>query len=403
MTTHSDMENNTASSTGASQASWLSSHRKSSSRYVRGLLFDIIKFTLMIFLGIEAVFISDKVITEYLTLVLENNGRITDLLLLIALTLPNVIYIGFPIALLISIYLVLLRRREALEFLMFSVSGRSTISLTGLIAAIGCCSALMSLVLTGYIQPHFRHIFDKTLYNITYLAITEGRFATNRVYQFNDYALFAAEGQVSDVAKNIFVYQKLKNQRYKITTSDRVANRRDQAAPSMNLLLENVTVYEFGQRSAQGVGLSPNKVVNYNRMIDGYPAIEFPQPDPRTKHARTRTSLELLVAGHFPPHISYELSKRLLWGVLCLLAPLLALLAVASTHRSTVILALPAACGLILGGNFGGVYVLKQLAGIGAGITIAAPVAFGALVGITALWLISRMNLACIRPAGVQL
>ena len=72
-------------------------------RYVGGLIRDIARITLGVLAGIEAIYLSDKVITHLLPTTLQNQAGFADLALLVLYATPEILFIGFPVALLIAL------------------------------------------------------------------------------------------------------------------------------------------------------------------------------------------------------------------------------------------------------------------------------------------------------------
>ena len=85
-------------------------------RYAAGLVLDAWKFAFIVLAGAEAIFLSDALISNLLPVVLEHQAGILNLLTLVVLSVPVVLVIALPLALLVGAYFAFLRRRQVAEF-----------------------------------------------------------------------------------------------------------------------------------------------------------------------------------------------------------------------------------------------------------------------------------------------
>ena len=94
-----------------------------------------------------------------------------------------------------------------------------------------------------------------------------------------------------------------------------------------------------------------------------------------------------------------ELTDRLVRGLMCFVAPFLALLAGGWTTRVTQGFALPVACGILLCIDVIGLTIARMLDSWGVALAMASVA--GIFVGVLALaiWQIGALQLALVRPA----
>ena len=169
-------------------------------RYRMGFAFDVLKFTFLVLLGAEAIFLSDVLISNLLPKVLDHQAGFLSLMALIAFTIPGVLVIAMPLAILVGSYMIIMSRRQAAEFAVIAGMGLSSSSLIRLTALIGFGALIVSHLLSGFMEPLARYQLSKTLFQVKYNAIREGRIAPGEFYQIGDYAVFASSGQINDAA-----------------------------------------------------------------------------------------------------------------------------------------------------------------------------------------------------------
>ncbi|HXK54664.1 MAG TPA: LptF/LptG family permease [Hyphomicrobiales bacterium] len=384
-------------------------------RYVGGLIRDIARITLGVLAGIEAIYLSDKVITHLLPTTLQNQAGFADLALLVLYATPEILFIGFPVALLIAVYLVLLRRREANEFVVFAGVGYGTGALLALVLVIGLAGQALSLAATGYIEPHALHLFGKTAFETRYKALREGRLAAGKFYVFDKYAVFAPYRRGNDVVDNLFIHARLDANRYRIMIADRATLFGSPEIRNLGLIFENASVHEFHENRTLDPGpaecqkcrnarpAAPFNVLRINHLYGELPAGDGQEFGPRGQRPAELTSLELLTGQDTGGGATREMSARAVRALTCLLAPLIALLAVALTSQATMFIALPAACALILGTGFFGGQAAGLLPPAGMAANLGAVLVLGLAAAAALIWAVLRVQNGCVRPHGVRL
>ncbi|HAP14239.1 MAG TPA: hypothetical protein DEA80_02525 [Afipia sp.] len=145
--------------------------------------------------------------------------------------------------------------------------------------------------------------------------------------------------------------------------------------------------------------VSSTRVGNLTQELEVNELFAF---DPRGSHPSERTFLDLVGLGSAAvrpdPNDAYELGRRMGRSLLCLLAPLIAGIAIVFTNRTTQVAALPVACALLMCVDlFFGVLV-QQTADFGPLAGILSPIiASIALLAVGAKWLSFAQN-ALVKP-----
>lgn len=118
--------------------------------------------------------------TYVLEVALKYQLSLTDFLVLYASILPDAADFILPVAVLIATYLVLLRKREAREFVALSSAGAGHMHFVAIAMAVGLVAAFMCIGLSGFVKPAanlaFRQQYEKALVSVLSKGIPGGRF-----------------------------------------------------------------------------------------------------------------------------------------------------------------------------------------------------------------------------------
>jgi lipopolysaccharide export LptBFGC system permease protein LptF len=385
-------------------------------RYAGGLFLDVTRLAVAFVAGVEAVFLTDLVITHVLPHVLDNRASLVNVVLLVGLTLPSGLYIALPVAILAAAYFALLHRREAREFIVLAGMGRGAGPIVRFAVLTGAAGMALSFFLSGYVEPLSRYAAGRTMFDVGFEAIKTGSIGAGKFYSLNGFTIFAGSGQTNQVASKVFFLQELGDERYRLITATQSQRINEPEMTDTGVVLDNAAAYDFEVRKDSPPGTKalgacencevlqvvPGGARTSNQIFIDLPSLEFPDHEPRGDKVEDRTSLELLGGDLRDDAVKRELGGRLLRGLLVLLAPLLALLAVSLTRPATFLLALPTAAGLILAGSFFGPRLIDELVSFGLGGAVTMLLAgtsllVGLIVGLT-----FRFESGCIQHGGVQ-
>ncbi|MBZ0217975.1 MAG: LptF/LptG family permease [Fimbriimonadaceae bacterium] len=382
---------------------------------------DVTKSTLIILTGIEAIFLSDLIISHILPHVLAHQAGVTDLFLLTVLAVPEGLYIALPLALLIAVYLVILRRKEEQEFTIVAGMGYSARMLVAVGLFLGLSSAAISLGLSGYLEPHARYQMTTAFSSISHRALQDGEMSSGKFYEMGDVTIFASRGRLSKMASEVFIHQRLTGDQNRIVIANQTVNLSMTEGAKIGLILDDVAIYEFALHrptpfSSQNSGaktqactgckeevtISPIKQQFFNKFFAELPTVEFPELRARGAIVEEMTIPELFLQNTAQKDVARMLGERLMRAVLCVLAPFLALLSVALTTNRTLLFSLPAATSLVLAASFFGSHIIKFLAPLGFVITAGITIVVAAITALIVIFLIYRFETNYTRSVGVN-
>jgi lipopolysaccharide export LptBFGC system permease protein LptF len=391
--------------------------RSVSRRYAAGLLGEVAWHTMIVLAVVEAIFLSDLIISELLPRVLDQQGGIFDLLLLILLGMPEGLFLALPIALVVSVYLVFLRRREAGEMMVLAGMGRGGGNLVAAGLFIGALGCALSLLLSGYVEPHARYTMQRTYSEMALRSLRTGDIPTGTFFEFGDFAIFASRGQLANLASGVFIHQHLSPTRNRITMASRTLGLDVEGGSRKGILLEDATALEFdlgrpaaapaaNEAGCAGCGpsqrITPVTTASASYFLAELPSLRLPDTVPRGASAEERTLPEL-IEGPSGDSVTKVLTTELLRALICLAAPLLALLAVAFSRPATLLFALPGAAAVVLGLSFFGPRAIEWVLPLGlAQLAGCVLLAMSLAITATAL-LVKRYEAGCIGPARVRL
>lgn len=371
----------------------------------------IVRITAVVCLGVEAIFLSDLLIAEVLPRVLDHRGGPLVLLQLLTLSAPEGLFLSLPLAILIGTYLTLLRRREAGEFTVVAGMGHHAGLLIGGALGVGAAFFLFSTLLSAYAEPLSHYHRERIFVDMTFRALSNAEIGAGKFYSLEGLTVFATGGRLAQRGEDVFVSRTFEDGQQQLLLAERSEGVLDGSGAPLGLLLNDLTVVGYRVESADGVNqcdsceaplIAPSSFYSVNRHFVGLPPLQDPIQRNRTDNMSNNTSAELLLRLD-REDARNVLGKRLLRAVLCLLAPLLALVAMTFTRPSTVLLALPAAAGPLLGASFFGPRLVDLLSPlplfVSGCFTLAGLLAILAALQAT----IMRREASCFRAAKVNL
>lgn len=126
-----------------------------------------------------------------LDLALRFQVSLSHFLLLNLGMLPDISDFILPIAIVIAVYLVFLRKREARELLVFSSAGIGHRFITGSVMGIGLLSAAICLCLSGFVKPAASYLFHVQYAQAVHGALSRG-LPTGMFYRQDDIVMHVA-------------------------------------------------------------------------------------------------------------------------------------------------------------------------------------------------------------------
>ena len=339
--------------------------RPVSLRYMANLAFDVSKFTLIVLVTIVTLFLSDVIVSGILPTLLAHGTGISTISLIVLYSVPNGLFIALPTALLIGVYIVFLRRREEQVFKISAGFGYSPRTLITIALAIGFVGAVVSLILSGFVEPPARYLFSTTMNGAAHKAIRDGELSSGRFYQVGDTTFYAASGRLNEVAGDVFLHQRRSESVGRVVVASQLVGQQFNKQGRFDLLFKNANLYEFADQddlreskksTSSELGclgcdpddfLAPLKHLYFDKFYMALPKANLAPPRDWTLPEETNLLNLFFVSKWGPKHVEV-LGERILRAALCLVTPLLALVAVALTFKSTLLLSLPTAAGGVL-------------------------------------------------------
>lgn len=393
--------------------------RPVSLHYLAGLSADVGKTVLIVLLTIEALFLSDVIVSRVLPQLLAHDAGVGTIALIVLYSVPNGLFIALPTALLIGVYIVVLRRREGQEFQVFAGFGYGPRVLSMTAVAIGLLGFAVSLMLSGFLEPPSRYHLITTLEGVAHQAIKDGELASGRFYQVGDTTLYAATGRLTEVAGDVFMHQDRADGLGRVIVASHLTNPQTNRQGHFGLLLNNVNIYEFANQTGPRTGRSGQKTAADCAECDANDLLpplkhlqveQFHMELPKAKLALPRdwrrpeesNFVDLLSEPDWDSSHVQVFGERLLRAALCLVTPLLALVTVALTFKSTMLISLPAAAGVVLVLSFFASNNVALISQYGVWATVGA--ILGGTIVLLGLFIVvvQKLNSSLIRSIGIS-
>jgi hypothetical protein len=375
-------------------------------RYGRAILASVARIVGIVMLGIVAIYLSDRIITHFLFDALEFGAGAGFVLRVMLFAVPDLLYIAFPMALLIGVYLTLLRKREESELAVFASAGVSPRMLIVLALAAGLTGQVLSLLLAGFIEPHARHLLQRSLAEVRTTALTTGRFPQQRTFEVGTMTLHTRSIDPLSGELQVMVIDNDVTTGMRTLTAGSLLVRAARPGERLSLQLGNAELLDFplAPRAGQDDGITEPRmrvrVARLGHVFDGAVLDSFA---PRGAEPATLTLTELLFGAAPGPAGVAEATARIWRAALCLLAPVLGLVAMALTDRRSAYVALPLASGAALGGATLGGHALSALAGWGLWVALGAALGLASALLAGLVFWAARLENRCIRPERVNL
>ena len=305
-------------------------------------------------------------------------------------TAPEILDLALPAALLIAVYRVVIRLREDSELVVIASAGIGAQALLVLLLGLAVPGLLASLLVSGFVEPHSRFLQRKILFDSAYGALRDGT-ATGEFHFAQGYTAFADPESRTVRQHQLFLHRSLDS------ATDRVVLAKQfRLLPEgdgwFTLRLQDFAVYDFpSPRGLVGQGadglppaeprMGSMRIGNFQQDLAVNSLIYFA---PRTS-ASEQTLTELIAGGSWS-----ESMLRIFKSLLCLLAPISALLGVTFTGRRSMFVALPGAVLVLMSVDVGGTALLR---GAMAPYPVATALALTALTPISLL-LLGRLVVA---------
>jgi lipopolysaccharide export system permease protein len=357
---------------------------------MREFVIDTLRMAAIVMVLVEAIFLSERFPMVFRD-VLRNHAGFVDAAMILALNVPQIFDLALPLALLIATYTSVLGMRENRELLVLGAAGMGPSRLIVPIVAVSVAATICSVLVSGFINPLSLYAQRAVLFDAEYRGLTQGS-GTGQLYFLNDRVVYAPRQPPGETAaperepasgaehkkggfhlraprqkRNVFLYEPAGPGRFRIilAATARVAGKeKDGYVP---LLLGEVTsrVFRYAPSADEGSG-STDETFYATTAKQGM-VISDLIPFPTRGNDGTELTLPELMrgrtrAGWPEPAVQLRLvGERIGRGLLCLIAPLLAMIAVGVTSRLTLYLALPLGCMTLMSLNVSTEWLLRTL------------------------------------------
>lgn len=367
---------------------------------------DVTLQVVFVLLLIESVFVAEKLLSGLLVQLLGSRASPAKSLILMGALMPEVFQLALPTALLIAVYRVALGMREDREFLVLSSAGIPPYGLVRLILKIGLVAQVLALLVGGVVEPLSRFVFREVMFSAEYSALAGGTISATRLFETRAGTVWASPRSDIPGSPRLFVRQTTEpnQERVVVANGARLSDPDQQGRVSLSLY--DFSIHDFAQPTP-GTPASTNAVRPAAAPVSSLRGQSTSQSlvlkdivalDPRGRDEAELTTFELLWSASENPAHLVLLSKRLARSMLCLIAPLIALIAVSWTTRLNQALILPVACAGLMATEIVGTAAFGSVPGIGVVGTLGVMLAATAALTLSLAAVAASRSSAIARP-----
>jgi lipopolysaccharide export system permease protein len=374
--------------------------RQQARRVVR----DVVVQVALVLLLIESIFVAEQLISGLLEEVLKIRASLGKTLAMMVAMLPQVFELALPTAILISVYRVALGLREDREFLMLSSLGIPPHGLIRLVVRIGIIAQVAALVVGGFIDPLSRYAFRLVMFSAQYSALMGGTITSSRLIETRVGTVSVTPRRDGVPKPHLFVRQWNPDGTERIV----VANGTQLVGPDTNgrvaLHLYDFAVDDFARIPSATAAATNRPTIAPISSLRGTATeqtlvIDDIVPfDPRGRSTTELMLSELAMTAPVDESHRLELGKRLGRSLLCLLAPLIALLALSFTTRFNQAFVLPVACAGLMATEIFGTAALTGILKIGLWPMLAFILGGALAIGAGLVTLVAMRSSSIARP-----
>lgn len=376
--------------------------------HARTLLTGVATRVFVIMLLVEAVFIAERFPIVFRE-VFKNHADLFDATLILLCNTTQVFDLALAIAILLAVYWTLLQMRESRELLVLFAAGTGPYQLLAVALLIAVAGQVASLTVSGVLDPATRYAERRILFDAEFRALRNG-INTGEFYTFPKRVAFAParvrpQNSARDATRSLFVFDESSAGKFRVITADRAFLDGPDEAGTIRLKLGGFTSHTFASEpkpepalpakppgAAKRGSLTQLSAVDVTQAMAADQLVTLP---PRGDVAEELTIFEQVGASAklASPRLRADmrlLGERFSRGLLCLLAPLMALAAVCLTFRGSNYFVLPLACLALMALNLMSGSLIKLIAPTQPLGALGAPVAVSAILAALLLAQIVR-------------
>lgn len=379
--------------------------------YVRGFFRHVVTQTLAVVILIEAIFLAEHFTWVFRDAV-RHEADLSGIALVLACTSTEIFDLALAVAILMAVYVTLLRMRENREMLVLFASGLGPYQLGALVVIVALAGQVISMTGSGVVDPLSRYAQRSILFSSELRSLKKG-VAKNEFYYFPSYVAYAmdhvqggappplAPGQVRVIdatakpapkpapgrERTLFVYQQIGPHTSRVVTAAQARLDGPDRSGRIVLNLSDFTSHTFADahpltsEDGKPVHALPGKCFSCPGAFSDTPPVIMKVRDmsqlmmvdqllpftARTSNIEEQTVFEELFMPDYETGGSRAAQMRLLAerfsrSLLSFLAPLIALLGVSLTNRITNWFALPLSCLLLMSVNLLCEWVITSVA-----------------------------------------
>ena len=409
-------------------------------KYAKGFFHRIASQALAVIILIEAIFLAEHFTWVFRDAV-RHEADLSGIALVLACTSTEIFDLALAVAILMASYMTLLRMRENREILVLFASGLGPYQLGVLVLIVALAGQVTSTIGSGLLDPLSRYAQRSILFSSELRSLKKG-VAKNEFYYFPSYVAYAMErveggapppaapGQVPTIDasgsakpaspakdRTLFVYQQIGPNTSRVVTSAQARLDGPDRSGRIVLNLSDFTSHTFADAHPLGGAGETVKCTNCPGTLTDAPPITMKVRDmsqlmmvdqllpftARSSNTVEQTLFEQLFVPdyHSPDARAAQmrlLAERFSRSLLSFLAPLVALLGVALTNRTTNWFALPLSCLGLMAVNLLCEWVITSVAPVSvAGALLPVLILYGG-VAYGAFTLIVWRHAEFVRP-----
>ncbi len=375
------------------------------SQQARRIRRDVALQVTLVLLLIESIFVAEELISGLLEQVLKVRASLGQTLVLMGALLPHVFELALPTAILIAVYRVALGLREDREFLMLSSLGIPPHGLIRLVIRIGLIAQIAALVVGGIIDPLARFTFRFVMFSAQYQALTGGNVTTERLFETRVGTVIVAPRSDGVPTPRLFVRQANADgtERVVVANGTRLVGPDENGRVALHLYdfaVDDFPAPEPGGASTAGarIPVAPVSSLKGTATQQSLVLNDIVPFDPRGRNLAELTLPELAVGALERTGERLELAKRVGRSLLCLFAPLIALIALSFTTRANQAFVLPVACAGLMVTEIIGTSVLSGVLEAGIVPVLAVVLGGAVLIGAGLVAIVALRSSAVARP-----
>ncbi|HEY8254067.1 MAG TPA: LptF/LptG family permease [Rhizomicrobium sp.] len=409
-------------------------------KYAKGFFHRIASQALAVIILIEAIFLAEHFTWVFRDAV-RHEADLSGIALVLACTSTEIFDLALAVAILMASYMSLLRMRENREILVLFASGLGPYQLGVLVLIVALAGQVTSTIGSGLLDPLSRYAQRSILFSSELRSLKKG-VAKNEFYYFPSYVAYAMErveggapppaapGQVPTIDasgsakpvspakdRTLFVYQQIGPNTSRVVTSAQARLDGPDRSGRIVLNMSDFTSHTFADAHPLGGTGGTVKCTNCTDTLKDSPPITMKVRDmsqlmmvdqllpftARSSNTVEQTLFEQLFVPdyHSPDARAAQmrlLAERFSRSLLSFLAPLVALLGVALTNRTTNWFALPLSCLGLMAVNLLCEWVITSVAPVSvAGALLPVLILYGG-VAYGAFTLIVWRHAEFVRP-----